>query len=140
VQLLRDEGWKVADPSVFIFGVGGSIYKCTRDILTSTFQLPKSVIDNLVHKLQRHALEKAQQIVATRRFLERSTQQTTPPHLSQRAPGRSNWTELTQEGTQTRRCTGLSRGHTRNQSDPLRPRTAGIRKRIDRKGLTGRGK
>ena len=87
MQLLRDEGWKVADPSIFIFGVGGSIYKSTRDILTSTFQLPNSVIDNLVHKLQRHALEKAQQIVATRRFLERSTQRITPPHLMQRATG-----------------------------------------------------
>ena len=124
-QLLRDEGWSVADPSVFILGVGGSIYKCTRHILASTFQLPNSVIDNLVHKLQRHALGTAHQIVATRRFLERSTQQITPPHSTQRAsPLELNSPEVLQAGAPLQK--NYTRGPAGRGSPPieLHPRSS----------------
>ena len=85
VQHLRTEGWTVQEPYILTFGVGGTIYKDFREILSSTFKLTNSIIDNLAHKIQRHTLETAHQLVSTRRFLERtSTEQ--PKHRTRGSP------------------------------------------------------
>jgi hypothetical protein len=173
VQHLRAEGWTVKEPCILTFGVGGTIYKDFRETLASTFKLPASTIDNLAHKLQRHTLEKAHQLVSTRRFLERvsidqprhsgnngtpdtthvdrNAQLAAHPHSTQRIPGHRNTTsasqaratghktstDVAQERTKNYGHKGLNRGHAPTQSDPLRPRAAGVRKRTDRKRLTG---
>jgi hypothetical protein len=75
LQLLREQGWKVADPCVFVFGVGGTIYKSFHETLHNVFQLPPTLIDKLAHQLQRHAITTANLMVSTRRHLEH-----TDPH------------------------------------------------------------
>ena len=75
IKLLREQGWTVAEPCVFVFGVGGTIYKSFHETLHNVFQLPTTLIDKLAHQLQRHAITSANLMVSTRRHLER-----TDPH------------------------------------------------------------
>jgi hypothetical protein len=75
IQLLQAQGWTVADPCIFVFGVGGTIYKSFHETLHKVFQLPPTLIDKLAHQLQRHAITSASLMVSTRRHLER-----TDPH------------------------------------------------------------
>ena len=75
IKLLREQGWTVAEPCVFVFGVGGTIYKSFHETLHNVFQLPTTLIDKLAHQLQRHAIASANLMVATRRHLEH-----TDPH------------------------------------------------------------
>ena len=93
VQLLRDQGWKVAEPCVFVLGVGGTIYKSFNETLHNVFQLPTTLIDKLAHQLQRHAVTSANLMVATRRHLERTDPHSRPTqHQGQVGPGPVNRT------------------------------------------------
>ena len=116
IQLLRSEGWMVQEPCVLTFGVGGTIYKDFRTTLTSTFKLPNSVVDNLAHKIQRHTLEKAHQLVTTRRFLERTSME----HHQQHTRGSAD----TPGTAQTTRAHAPDI-RTAGQPDSTRPRTQG---------------
>ena len=121
LQLLREQGWKVADPCVFVFGVGGTIYKSFHETLHNVFQLPPTLIDKLAHQLQRHAITTASLMVSTRRHLEhidphsRSTQ-----HQGRVGPGSVN---RTVHGPSTR--TMLSEPYGSQDSTHQQPRPAG---------------
>jgi hypothetical protein len=142
VHLLRSEGWMVQDPYILTFGVGGTIYKDFRTTLASTFKLTHSVIDNLAHKIQRHTLEKAHQLVTTRRFLERSSTEHPQQHTRRntdtlgttattRAHAPDTRTIGQQESTRPRpQGTGHSRRRSPNTRDPSISRSGGIRKRV----------
>ena len=95
VEKLIEAGWKkenihLLDP--LLFGIGGSLYTSTTAILTTDLQVPKRRVRPTLHKIQKTAAHKANQIVKTRRALEAELGiQLGPSKGPRQARGQGRW-------------------------------------------------
>jgi len=64
---LEQEGWKVRLLDPLLFGIGGSLYKHTQDILHNHLHIPSHLLNPSLRKLQTKVAYKAWDIVRARR-------------------------------------------------------------------------
>jgi ribonuclease HI len=70
-EALQAEGWTVKLLDPLLFGIGGSLYRHTTDILTTLLHIPLHHVNSTLNKIQVRAAHKAWDIVRARRDHDR---------------------------------------------------------------------
>jgi hypothetical protein len=84
-HLKEKDGWqRVTLLPPLLFGIGGSLYRNTLDVLTKLLLIPKHKVMKALRKIQDGAANRAYQIVHTRRYLDRSTGTNPRPRAKQK--------------------------------------------------------
>ena len=70
-EALQAKGWTVKLLDPLLFGIGGSLYRHTTDILTTLLHIPLHHVNSTLNKIQVKAAHKAWDIVRARRDHDR---------------------------------------------------------------------